>query len=96
MTPFVDGLRCSGVCACQDVLETALARIGHRRIRVHDLRHTFASHFVMRGGISSRSSEPLGTRRPLSHPTRTPTYLRITWLARQIIFHFRCRGRPPT
>ena len=34
----------------QDVLEAGLARIGHRRIRVHDLRHTFASHFVMSGG----------------------------------------------
>jgi len=32
----------------QDVLEAALARIGRPRIRVHDLRHTFASLFVDR------------------------------------------------
>jgi integrase len=30
--------------------ERALARCGLRRIRVHDLRHVFASHFVMAGG----------------------------------------------
>ena len=34
----------------EDVLFSALERIGHPRIRVHDLRHVFASHFVMSGG----------------------------------------------
>jgi integrase len=32
------------------VLELALERCGLPRIRVHDLRHVFASYFVMRGG----------------------------------------------
>jgi integrase len=34
----------------EQVLRAALDRIGHGQIRVHDLRHVFASHFVMRGG----------------------------------------------
>jgi len=34
----------------EHVLFAALERIGHPRIRVHDLRHVFASHFVMSGG----------------------------------------------
>jgi integrase len=33
-----------------EVLELALKRCGLPRIRVHDLRHVFASYFVMRGG----------------------------------------------
>jgi integrase len=32
------------------VLFAALARVGLPRIRVHDLRHVFASHFMMSGG----------------------------------------------
>ena len=32
------------------VLFPALVRISHPRIRLHDLRHVFASHFVMSGG----------------------------------------------
>jgi integrase len=32
------------------VLHTALARVGLRRIRLHDLRHVYGSHFVMAGG----------------------------------------------
>jgi integrase len=34
----------------EDVLRNALARIEHPRIRLHDLRHAYASHFVMAGG----------------------------------------------
>jgi integrase len=34
----------------EDALHAALGRIGHKVIRVHDLRHVFASHFVMAGG----------------------------------------------
>jgi integrase len=33
-----------------DAFHEALAGAGVRRIRFHDLRHTFASHFVMAGG----------------------------------------------
>jgi integrase len=34
----------------EGVLRSALASVGLPRIRVHDLRHVFASHFVMGGG----------------------------------------------
>jgi integrase len=34
----------------EDILGAALDAIGHRRIPVRDLRHVFASHFVMSGG----------------------------------------------
>jgi integrase len=34
----------------EHVLWKALERTGHRRIRLHDLRHLFASHFVVSGG----------------------------------------------
>jgi integrase len=34
----------------EDVLHAALARVGLPQIRVHDLRHVYASHFVMAGG----------------------------------------------
>jgi integrase len=34
----------------EDVLRVALARAGLSRVRVHDLRHAFASFFVMAGG----------------------------------------------
>jgi integrase len=34
----------------EDVLRAALASIGHRRIRLHDLRHVHAAHFLMVGG----------------------------------------------
>jgi integrase len=34
----------------EDTLRDALKAIGHRHIRVHDLRHVYASHFVMAGG----------------------------------------------
>lgn len=34
----------------EDVLHVALARLGLRRIRLHDLRHVYGSHFVMAGG----------------------------------------------
>ena len=34
----------------EDVLRAGLDHIGHRWIRLHDLRHVYASHFVMSGG----------------------------------------------
>ena len=34
----------------EDLFHDALTRAGLPRIRVHDLRHVFASHFVMSGG----------------------------------------------
>jgi integrase len=34
----------------EDVLRAALLTMKHRRIRLHDLRHVYASHFVMAGG----------------------------------------------
>lgn len=34
----------------EDTLHAALKAIGHPRIRLHDLRHVYASHFVMAGG----------------------------------------------
>jgi integrase len=34
----------------QNALHAALARVGLPRIRLHDLRHVYASHFVMGGG----------------------------------------------
>lgn len=49
----------------QDVLQTALARIGHARIRVHDLRHTFASTFVMSGGDIFQLQKILGHSTPV-------------------------------
>ena len=49
----------------QDVLERALSRIGHPRIRVHDLRHTFASHFVMSGGDIFTLQRILGHSTPV-------------------------------
>ena len=51
----------------QDVLEAALARIGHAKIRVHDMRHVFASHFVMAGGDIFQLQKILG------HSTRVIT-----------------------
>ena len=30
--------------------KAAVKKAGVRRIRIHDLRHTFASHFMMKGG----------------------------------------------
>ncbi|HEY4188334.1 MAG TPA: site-specific integrase [Polyangia bacterium] len=44
------GAMYSPAAKLEHVLEAALARVGLPRIRVHDLRHTFASHFVMSGG----------------------------------------------
>ena len=34
----------------EEVLRPALARIGLKQIRIHDLRHVYASHFLMAGG----------------------------------------------
>lgn len=34
----------------EDVLAPALARVGLPHIRIHDLRHTYAAHFLMAGG----------------------------------------------
>jgi integrase len=34
----------------EDVLRAALAKVGLRRIRLHDLRHVYGAHFVMAGG----------------------------------------------
>jgi integrase len=48
--PDASGKMHSPNAKLEDVLFSALERIGHPRIRVHDLRHVFASHFVMSGG----------------------------------------------
>jgi integrase len=34
----------------EDVLRAALARVGLAQIRIHDLRHVYATHFLMAGG----------------------------------------------
>jgi integrase len=34
----------------EDILHAALARVGLKQIRIHDLRHVYASHFLMAGG----------------------------------------------
>ena len=34
----------------EDILRAALDTIGLPRIRIHDLRHVYASHFIMAGG----------------------------------------------
>jgi integrase len=51
----------------ESVLHAALARAGLPRIRVHDLRHTFASHFAMAGG------DIFTLQRILGHSTPTLT-----------------------
>jgi len=48
-------------------LWAACARAGLRRIRIHDLRHVFASHFVMMGG------DIFALQRILGHSTPTLT-----------------------
>lgn len=61
----------------QDVLEAALVKIRHPHIRVHDLRHTFASHFVMSGGDiftlqHPRALDPRHHQRDLRPPVAGP------------------------
>jgi integrase len=48
--PNDDGVMYSRNAKLEAVLHNALARVGLPRIRVHALRHVFASHFVMGGG----------------------------------------------
>src|SRR5262245_56849233 len=48
--PNAEGKLHSPNAKLEGVLHAALERIGYKRIRVHDLRHVFASHFVMGGG----------------------------------------------
>lgn len=48
--PSASGEMYSPNAKLENVLDAALARVGLPHIRVHDLRHTFASHFVMTGG----------------------------------------------
>jgi len=44
----------------QETFHRCLARAGLERIRFHDLRHTFASHWVMRGGDIFKLQRILG------------------------------------
>jgi integrase len=48
--PNDDGEMYSSNSKLQSTLHAALERIGLPRIRLHDLRHVYASHFVMSGG----------------------------------------------
>jgi integrase len=48
--PNRDGEMFSRSAKVEDLFHDALTRAGLPRIRVHDLRHVFASHFVMSGG----------------------------------------------
>jgi integrase/recombinase XerD len=53
------------------VLRSALERVGLARIRVHDLRHVFASHFVMADGDIFTLQRILGHSTPQLTATRT-------------------------
>ena len=53
---------------------TALERAGINDMRFHDLRHTFASHFLMNGGDLYTLKEILGHK----DITTTSRYLTIT------------------
>jgi hypothetical protein len=57
--------------------------IGHKRTRVHDLRHVFASHLVMARATSSRFSESSVTRPHSLRATPTLTFRRTIWRARR-------------
>jgi integrase len=48
--PNARGEMCSRNAKIEALFQRALERANLRRIRVHDLRHVFASHFVMGGG----------------------------------------------
>jgi integrase len=58
--------------------EAAIKKSGVRRIRIHDLRHTFASHFMMKGG------NILTLQKILGHSTLAMT-LRYAHLARDFM-----------
>src|SRR5207249_8277125 len=58
---------------------TALDRAGIKAFRFHDLRHTFASHFVMRGGGLRALQEILGHadyKMTLRYAHLSPAHLR--------------------
>jgi integrase len=58
---------------------TALTRAGIKAFRFHDLRHTFASHFVMRGGSPRALQEILGHadyKMTLRYSHLSPAHLR--------------------
>lgn len=48
------------VNSIKSALNAALTRAGITNFRFHDLRHTFASHFIMRGGSLKELQEILG------------------------------------
>jgi len=50
----------SGRVSFKSPLETALKKGGLPKIKFHDLRHTFASNFVMKGGNILSLKEILG------------------------------------
>jgi len=58
--------------------EAAIRKSGVRRIRIHDLRHTFASHFMMKGG------NILTLQKILGHSTLAMT-LRYAHLAKDFM-----------
>ncbi len=54
------GTRSGRLHSVRNIFETALKRAGILDFRFHDLRHTFASHFIMTGGDPITLKEILG------------------------------------
>lgn len=66
----------------ENVLQEALRRVRLPRLRVHDLRHVFASHFVMAGGDIFTLQRLLGHSTP-QLTSDTYAHLSPTHLARE-------------
>ena len=75
------------------VLDLALKRCGLPRIRVHDLRHVFASYFVMGGGESSPCNGSWGHSTPQITSDTYGHLAPITWQAPGIACAFKAPRR---